>query len=57
MPVKGPWLNPIEPKWVYAQRKVVKPARLLPVTALEERVCANFGCVPIEHLVLPQRIV
>jgi DDE superfamily endonuclease len=28
LPVKAPWLNPIEPKWVHGKRAVVEPARL-----------------------------
>ena len=29
LPIKSPWLNPIEPKWVHSKRKVVEPDRLL----------------------------
>src|SRR5262249_38439165 len=29
LPVKSPWLNPIEPKWVHGKRAIVEPARLL----------------------------
>jgi len=29
LPVKSPWLNPIEPKWVHSKRAIVEPARLL----------------------------
>ena len=56
LPVKSPWLNPIEPQWVHAQRKVVEPARLLPAAELEERVCAVFGCAQLAHLALPQEV-
>ena len=29
LPVKSPWLNPIEPKWVHGKRAIVEPTRLL----------------------------
>jgi hypothetical protein len=54
LPVKAPWLNPIEPKWVHGKRAVVEPARLLSAAELEERVCAHFNCHPQEHLVAQQ---
>ncbi len=38
LPVKSPWLNPIEPKWIHTQRKIVEPARLLTARDLEDRV-------------------
>ncbi len=34
LPIKSPWLNPIEPKWVHTKRKVVEPDRLLPAAEL-----------------------
>jgi hypothetical protein len=54
LPVKSPWLNPIEPKWVHGKRKVVEPARLLTAPELEERVCAAFDCAPEAHLAIPE---
>jgi transposase len=42
LPVKSPWLNPIEPHWVHGKRRVVEPARLLTADELERRVCAAF---------------
>ncbi len=44
LPIKAPWLNPIEPKWVHGKRAVSEPARLLAAAELEERVCQYFGC-------------
>ena len=44
LPIKSPWLNPIEPKWVHGKRRVVEPARLLTARELADRVCAAFGC-------------
>ncbi len=51
LPVKAPWLNPIEPKWVHGKRAVVESARLLSAAELEERICARFGCHIQEHLI------
>ncbi len=38
LPAKSPWLNPIEPKWVHAKRRVSEPAWLLTARELEDRV-------------------
>jgi hypothetical protein len=54
LPVKSPWLNPIEPKWVHGKRKVVEPTRLLPARELAERVCAAFRCPYEPHLAIPK---
>lgn len=51
LPVKAPWLNPIEPKWVHGKRAVVEPARLLSVAELEERICTYFGIHLQDHLI------
>ncbi len=56
LPVKSPWLNPIEPKWVHGKRKVVEPERLLPARELAERVCAVFDCPYEPHLALPKKV-
>jgi hypothetical protein len=56
LPTKSPWLNPIEPKWVHGKRRVVEPARLLTAAELQERVCAAFGCLPSDHLVIPKEV-
>lgn len=56
LPVKSPWLNPIEPKWVHGKRRVVEPARLLTARELEERVCAAFACPLTDHLIIPQEV-
>lgn len=45
LPVKSPWLNPIEPKWVHGKRKVLEPDRTLSAQELAKRVCAVFNCV------------
>ena len=54
LPIKSPWLNPIEAKWAHGKRRVVEPARLLPARELIERVCAAFGCAHEPHLTVPQ---
>jgi DDE superfamily endonuclease len=56
LPIKAPWLNPIEPKWVHGKRRVVEPARLLPAAELIERVCAAFGCDHEAHLAISQDV-
>jgi hypothetical protein len=50
LPVKAPWLNRIEPKWVHGKRAIIEPDR--PSTAAEvvDRVCADYGCEPLERL-------
>lgn len=53
LPSKSPWLNPIEPKWLYGKRKVLEPDRLLASAELVERVCAIYGCPHEPHLVSP----
>ena len=42
LPKKSPWLNPIEPMWIHAKRKVVEPDKPLTVTELVRRVSAVF---------------
>ena len=29
LPIKAPWLNPIEPKWAHGKKAIVEPERLL----------------------------
>jgi transposase len=56
LPIKSPWLNPIEPRWIHAKRKVVEPDRLLGAQELAERVCAHFGCQHDAHLSIPKNV-
>lgn len=44
LPVKAPWLNPIEPKWMHGKRNLVEPARKLTAEELKERVHRYYGC-------------
>ncbi len=57
LPVKSPWLNPIEPKWVHSKRAIVEPTRLLSAQEVAERVCAYHGCAHEAHLTLPDPIL
>jgi transposase len=50
LPVKSPWLNPIEPHWIHGKRAIVEPARTLTAAELIDRVCAYFGCDHVDHL-------
>jgi transposase len=50
LPVKSPWLNPIEPRWVHGKRAVVEPACLLTAPELISRVYAYFATEQLEPL-------
>lgn len=50
LPIKSPWLNPIEPHWVHGKRAIVEPARLLTAAEIISRVSDYFGCKHVEHL-------
>ena len=54
LPVKAPWLNPIEPKWVHGKRAVVEPDRKLTADELRQRVCEYFNCPHETPLPKPQ---
>lgn len=51
LPVKAPWLNAIEPKWVHGKQAIVEPEQLLTAREVEARVCAYYQCDQEEHLV------
>jgi len=44
LPVKSPWLNPIEPKWAHGKRAIVEPERRLGAQEVEARACDYYGC-------------
>lgn len=50
LPVKAPWLNPIEPKWMHGKRAIVEPDRKLTADEVKDRVFAHFGTKPTEPL-------
>ena len=56
LPIKSPWLNAIEPKWIHSKRKVTEPERLLGAYELADRVCGVFNCPHYEHLSIPQEV-
>jgi transposase len=44
LPIKSPWLNPIEPKWAHGKRAIVEPDRLLTAQEVKDRVCVYYAC-------------
>ena len=56
LPIKSPWLNPIEPKWLHGKRRVAEPNGTLSAPALADRVCATFGCTHEPHLSIPENV-
>ena len=50
LPVKAPWLNPIEPKWAHGKRAIVEPDRLLSAQEVKDRVLAYYDCEPSQPL-------
>jgi hypothetical protein len=56
LPVKSPWLNPIEPKWLHAKRRILEPDRTLSMNELADRICATFGCTHEAHLSIPEKV-
>ena len=47
LPVKSPWLNPIEPRWVHAKRAVLEPKEELAAMELRRRLCVHFDSQPL----------
>jgi len=56
LPVKSPWLNPIEPKWLHAKRRILEPDCTLSMNELAERICAAFNCTHEAHLSIPEKV-
>ena len=50
LPVKAPWLNPIEPKWVDGKRTIIEPDRKLSGDEVIERVCGYYGREQLKRL-------
>jgi hypothetical protein len=50
LPIRSPWLNPIEPRWVHSQRAIVEPASLLTAAEVIARVCDYFKVDHMEPL-------
>jgi transposase len=47
LPIKSPWLNPIEPRWVHAKRGVCEPKDDLTPMELRRRLCVHFDTLPL----------
>jgi DDE superfamily endonuclease len=43
LPVKSPWLNAIEPKWVHGKKNIVEPQRKLSSSELRQRLCDYYN--------------
>jgi hypothetical protein len=50
LPVRSPWLNPIEPRWAHGKKAIVEPERLLAANEVRTRVCDYYGCEHLEPL-------
>ncbi len=50
LPVKAPWLNPIEPKWLHGKRAIVEPDRKLTAEEVKQRVHEHYHCEAHEPL-------
>lgn len=50
LPVKSPWLNPIEPRWLHGKRAIVEPSRTLSAQELIDRVCLYYKVEHLDHL-------
>ena len=44
LPVKSPWLNAIEPKWVHGKKAIAEPQRKLTAHEVVDRVSVYYGC-------------
>ena len=56
LPIKSPWLNPIEPKWRHTKGRVIEPERLLPAQELAARVCDALDCAYHDHIPIPAQV-
>jgi hypothetical protein len=50
LPIKAPWLNAIEPKWVHGKRAIIEPDRKLTGDEVVQRVCGYYGCEQLDRL-------
>jgi hypothetical protein len=50
LPVKAPWLNRIEPKWIHGKRAIVEPDRKLTAAEVVGRVYGYYGCELVEPI-------
>ena len=50
LPVRAPWLDRIEPKWVHGKRAIVEPDRSPTAAEVVDRVCTYYGCEQLERI-------
>ncbi len=50
LPVKSPWLNNIEPKWVHGKKNIVEPERTLSALEIQQRLCSYYQCPLLKSL-------
>jgi DDE superfamily endonuclease len=50
LPTKSPWLNNIEPKWIWGKRAVAEPDRVLDPAEIVARACAYYNVPLLPHL-------
>lgn len=50
LPIKAPWLNAIEPKWVHGKRAIIEPEGKSTAVEVIERVCSYYGCEQLDRL-------
>jgi hypothetical protein len=50
LPVRSPWLNNIEPRYLWAKRAIVEPDRKLSAQETVDRVCEHFGYPLLPYL-------
>ena len=53
LPLKSPWLNPIEPRWGHAKKHVCEPSGKLEARELKRRICAYFQTQPLAYTFNP----
>ena len=50
LPIKAPWLNPIEPCWIHGKRAILETDRKLTAREVQKRVFEHFECKHVEPL-------
>lgn len=50
LPVKSPWLNRIEPKWMHGKRAISEPETILTAEEIQVRVCQYYHCELLEPI-------
>lgn len=50
LPKQSPWLNPIEPFWGHAKRRVCEPSGNLSIAELKRRIRAQFEALTLDDL-------